>query len=116
MQGQSLAVARRAAGEGRLDRLAGAGEDGEDAVAEELAFDGRAGVIADEGAKGADEVAGLLTEGGVAEAFRQPRGIGNIGEEDEGGARGHDGLLRSLALLKELHYEAHRFFVFVRYA
>ena len=84
-----------AAGERGLDRLAGAGEDGEDAVAEELAFDGGAGVLADDGAEGGVEVAGLRAEGGVAEALGEGGGVDDVGEEDDGGA-GRDGRRRVL--------------------
>jgi hypothetical protein len=61
-------ASRRAASQRRFDRLPGASEDGEDAVAEELAFDGGAGVLSDDGAESGVEVAGLRAEGGVAQA------------------------------------------------
>ena len=82
MEGEAAVVARCAAGEGGFDGLAGAGEDGEDAVAEELAFDRRAGVLADDGAEGGVEVARLGAEGGVAEALGEGGGVDDVGEED----------------------------------
>ena len=48
VEGQATLVARLPARHRRLDRLAGEGEDGEDAVAEKFAFDGGAGVLADD--------------------------------------------------------------------
>ena len=86
MEGEAGVVARTATGEGRLYRLAGGGEGGENAVAEELAFDGCAGVLADNAAEGGVEVAGLRAEGGVAEALGEGRGVDDVGEEDDGGA------------------------------
>src|SRR2546423_287900 len=91
MQGQSPLSARRAAVEGGFDGLAGACEDGEDAVAEELAFDGGARVLADDSAEGGVQVAGLRAEGGVAEALGEGGRVGDVGEEDDGGARGEPG-------------------------
>ncbi len=72
-------------------------EDGKDAVAEELAFDRGAGVVADDGAEGGIEVAGLRAEGGVAEALGEGGGVGDVGEEDDGGA-GREFAARELVL------------------
>ena len=91
VEGEACVVAGAGAGEGGFDGLAGAGEDGEDAVAEELAFDGGAGVLADDGAEGGVEVAGLRAEGGVAEALGEGGGVGDVGEEDDGRAGGKVG-------------------------
>jgi len=48
VEGEAALATGAAAGKGGFDGLAGAGEDGEDAVAEELAFDGGAAGIADD--------------------------------------------------------------------
>src|SRR2546428_218539 len=79
-------VAGFAAGERGFDRLASAGEDGEDAVAEELPFDGGAGVLADDGAESGVKVTRVRAEGFVAEPLSEGGGVGNVGEEDDGGA------------------------------
>jgi len=51
VEGEAGVAARAPADKGGLDRLAGAGEDGEDAVAEELAFDRRTCMLANGGAE-----------------------------------------------------------------
>src|SRR5207245_1577210 len=78
MEGKAGVVPSLAAGQRGLDRLAGGGEDGEDAIAEELAFDGGASVIADDGAEIGVEIAGLRAEGGVAEALGEGGGVGDV--------------------------------------
>src|SRR5207244_12939102 len=87
VEGKGGRVAGAAAGERGPDRLTGAREDGEDAVAEELAFDGDARVFADGRAEGGVEVAGFRAEGRVAEALGEGGGVSDIGEEDDCGAR-----------------------------
>src|SRR5438046_783923 len=82
-RGRPASVARAAAGEGRLDRLAGGGEDGEHAVAEELAFDGSTCVLADDGPECGIEVSRFVTEGGVAEALGEGGGVDDVSEEDD---------------------------------
>ena len=93
MEGESGVVAGAGAGERGFNGLPRAGKDSEDAVAEELAFDGGARVLANDGAEGGVEVAGLRAEGGVADALGEGGGVGDVGEEDDGGAGGE---LRSL--------------------
>ncbi len=68
MEGEGRVVAGATASEGRLDRLARAREDGEDAIAEQLAFDGSAVVLANGGAERRIQLARLRPESRVAEA------------------------------------------------
>src|SRR5439155_26906929 len=90
VEGEASVVAGAYASEGALDRLAGAREYGEDSVSEELALDWGPPMVADDGAEGTVEVAGLRPEGGVAEAFGEGCGVGDVGEQNDGSA-GHRG-------------------------
>src|SRR5439155_8506647 len=88
VQRQSRVAARRRARDRRLDGLAGRGEDGEDTVAEELAFDRGARVPANPSTQGSVPLARLCAKRAAAEVPGEGSGIGEVGEEDDGCARG----------------------------
>src|SRR5439155_24732698 len=94
---ETAVVAGIHAGECGLDRLTAAREDREHAVAEELAFDRGAAVVTDDSAEGAVQLAGLRAESAVAEALGDSSGVGDVGEEDDGGAGGSLWALRASA-------------------
>ena len=54
-----------------------------------FAVDDGAAVVAHGGAQRVVEGAGFLAEGGVAHAFGEGGGVGDVGEEDDGGAGGY---------------------------
>src|SRR6266545_696125 len=75
-------VSGSAAGERRFDRLAGRGEDREDAIAERFRFDAGSAILSDHGSQGAVQFSRLRPKRGVAETLCECRRVRDIGEEN----------------------------------